>query len=78
MKCGITSRRDWCETPELPCEIDGMVIKVNDFAAQEEIGYTVKAPRWSIAYQFPAEEAQTVVRDVEWTVGRTGVVHRLR
>ena len=59
---------------ELPYEIDGMVIKVNDFATQEEIGYTVKAPRWAIAYKFPAEEAQTVVRDVEWTVGRTGVV----
>ena len=58
---------------ELPYEIDGMVIKVNDFATQEEIGYTVKAPRWAIAYKFPAEEAQTVVRDVEWTVGRTGV-----
>ena len=51
-----------------------MVIKVNDFAAQEEIGFTVKAPRWAIAYKFPAEEAQTVVRDIEWTVGRTGVV----
>lgn len=59
---------------DLPYEIDGMVIKVNDFPAQEEIGYTVKAPRWAIAYKFPAEEAQTVVRDVEWTVGRTGVV----
>ena len=59
---------------DLPYEIDGMVIKVNDFTAQEEIGYTVKAPRWAIAYKFPAEEAQTVVRDVEWTVGRTGVV----
>lgn len=59
---------------DLPYEIDGMVIKVNDFATQEEIGYTVKAPRWAIAYKFPAEEAQTVVRDVEWTVGRTGVV----
>lgn len=59
---------------ELPYEIDGMVIKVNDFATQEEIGYTVKAPRWAIAYKFPAEEAKTVVRDVEWTVGRTGVV----
>ena len=59
---------------ELPYEIDGMVIKVNDFATQEEIGYTVKAPRWAIAYKFPAEEARTVVRDVEWTVGRTGVV----
>ncbi len=60
--------------PDLPYEIDGMVIKVNDFATQEEIGFTVKAPRWAIAYKFPAEEAQTVVRDIEWTVGRTGVV----
>ena len=60
--------------PDLPYEIDGMVIKVTDFATQEEIGFTVKAPRWAIAYKFPAEEAQTVVRDIEWTVGRTGVV----
>lgn len=60
--------------PDLPYEIDGMVIKVNDFAVQEEIGFTVKAPRWAIAYKFPAEEAQTIVRDIEWTVGRTGVV----
>lgn len=60
--------------PDLPYEIDGMVIKVNDFVAQEEIGFTVKAPRWAIAYKFPAEEAQTIVRDIEWTVGRTGVV----
>ena len=59
---------------ELPYEIDGIVIKVNAFAAQEEIGYTVKAPRWAIAYKFKAEEAETIVRDIEWTVGRTGVV----
>lgn len=59
---------------ELDYEIDGIVIKVNDFTAQEEIGYTVKAPRWAIAYKFPAEEAETVIHDIEWTVGRTGVV----
>ena len=59
---------------ELDYEIDGIVIKVNDFAAQQDIGFTVKAPRWAIAYKFPAEEAETVIRDVEWTVGRTGVV----
>lgn len=59
---------------ELPYEIDGIVIKVNEFAAQEESGFTIKAPRWAIAYKFPAEEARTVVRDIEWTVGRTGVV----
>lgn len=59
---------------ELPYDIDGIVIKVNAFAAQEEIGYTVKAPRWAIAYKFKAEEAETLVLDIEWTVGRTGVV----
>ena len=58
----------------LPYEIDGVVIKVNDFETQEEIGYTVRAPRWAIAYKFPAEEKETILRDIEWTVGRTGVV----
>lgn len=58
----------------LPYEIDGIVIKVNEFETQEEIGYTVKAPRWAIAYKFPAEEAETKLLDIEWTVGRTGVV----
>lgn len=59
---------------DLPYEIDGVVIKVNDFQLREALGFTVKAPRWAIAYKFPAEVATTVVRDVEWTVGRTGVV----
>lgn len=59
---------------ELDYEIDGIVIKVNNFSAQQDIGFTVKAPRWAIAYKFPAEEAETVIRDIEWTVGRTGVV----
>ncbi|MGY3725157.1 DNA ligase (NAD+) [Granulicatella balaenopterae] len=58
----------------LPYDIDGIVIKVNSLAQQQEIGYTVKAPRWAIAYKFPAEEATTIVHEVEWTVGRTGVV----
>lgn len=58
----------------LPYEIDGVVIKVNDFDTQEEIGYTVRAPRWAIAYKFPADEKETILRDIEWTVGRTGVV----
>lgn len=58
----------------LDYEIDGIVIKVNEFSAQEELGFTVKAPKWAIAYKFPAEEAETVIRDIEWTVGRTGVV----
>lgn len=59
---------------ELPYEIDGVVIKVNDFHQQEELGFTVKAPRWAAAYKFPPEEARTIVEDIEWTVGRTGVV----
>ncbi len=59
---------------ELDYEIDGIVIKVDDFSAQQDIGFTVKAPRWAIAYKFPAEEAETIVRDIEWTIGRTGVV----
>ncbi|MDT2809492.1 NAD-dependent DNA ligase LigA [Enterococcus asini] len=58
----------------LPYEIDGVVIKVNDFSQQEELGFTVKAPRWATAYKFPPEEAQTYLEDIEWTVGRTGVV----
>ena len=59
---------------DLPYGIDGIVIKINDLASQRELGNTVKVPRWAIAYKFPPEEAQTVVRDIEWTVGRTGVV----
>lgn len=59
---------------DLDYEIDGIVIKVNNLAAQEAIGYTVKAPRWAMAYKFPAEESFTKLLDIEWTVGRTGVV----
>jgi len=58
----------------LTYEIDGIVIKVNSFAQQKELGFTVKAPRWSVAYKFPPEEVETVVESVEWTIGRTGVV----
>jgi len=58
----------------LPYEIDGIVIKVNEFKRQNELGNTVKAPRWATAYKFPAEEAFTTLHEVEWTVGRTGVV----
>ncbi|MBF6977647.1 NAD-dependent DNA ligase LigA [Aerococcaceae bacterium zg-BR22] len=59
---------------ELPYDIDGVVIKVNNFQQQNALGFTLKAPRWAIAYKFPAEVATTVVKQVEWTVGRTGVV----
>ncbi|QFP79127.1 NAD-dependent DNA ligase LigA [Latilactobacillus graminis] len=54
--------------------IDGVVLKVNDLALQRQLGNTVKVPRWEIAYKFPPEEAATIVRDIEWTIGRTGVV----
>lgn len=59
---------------QLPYEIDGIVIKVNEFSLQEELGFTVKAPRWAAAYKFPPEEAVTLLEDIEWTIGRTGVV----
>ncbi|WP_303976524.1 NAD-dependent DNA ligase LigA [Streptococcus danieliae] len=59
---------------ELAYEIDGMVIKVNDLAMQEELGFTVKYPKWAIAYKFPAEEKEATLLSVDWTVGRTGVV----
>ena len=52
---------------DLPYDIDGVVIKVNDFQLREALGFTVKAPRWAIAYKFPAEVATTVVRDAEGT-----------
>lgn len=57
---------------ELDFAIDGMVIKIADFAAREVLGYTHKHPRWAIAYKFPAEEATTVIEDVTWEVGRSG------
>lgn len=58
----------------LSYDIDGIVIKVNSLAMQEELGFTVKAPRWAIAYKFPAEEKEAEILSVDWTVGRTGVV----
>lgn len=59
---------------DLPYGIDGVVLKVNALDLQAQLGNTVKAPRWEIAYKFPPEEAQTILRDIEWTIGRTGVV----
>ena len=65
----ITQERD-----QLPYDIDGVVIKVNDLVMQEELGFTVKAPKWAIAHKFPAEEKEAQLLSVDWTVGRTGVI----
>ncbi|MCB5070197.1 NAD-dependent DNA ligase LigA [Streptococcus mutans] len=62
------------ERAELAYDIDGVVIKVNSLVLQEALGFTVKAPRWAIAYKFPAEEKTAEILSVDWTVGRTGVV----
>ncbi|MGS6443963.1 NAD-dependent DNA ligase LigA [Enterococcus hirae] len=59
---------------DLTYEIDGIVIKVNEFSLQDQLGFTVKAPRWATAYKFPPEEVETNIEEIEWTVGRTGVV----
>lgn len=64
-----TQKRD-----SLAYGIDGIVIKVNSLDLQRSLGATVKVPRWAIAYKFPPEQAETIVRNIEWTVGRTGVV----
>ncbi|MFF6017506.1 NAD-dependent DNA ligase LigA [Lysinibacillus fusiformis] len=65
----------WTENrPHLAYEIDGIVIKVDRYAQQDELGYTAKSPRWAIAYKFPAEEVVTTLLDIDLTVGRTGVV----
>lgn len=66
---------EWsAKRPELDYDIDGIVIKVDSLSQQEELGYTAKSPRWAIAYKFPAEEVITILRDIELTVGRTGVI----
>lgn len=62
------------ERSNLPYEIDGIVIKVNDLADQKKLGYTARSPKWAIAYKFPAEEVLTKVKDIICTVGRTGQV----
>jgi DNA ligase (NAD+) len=55
-------------------DIDGLVVKVDDFAQQRELGFTAKSPRWAIAYKFPAEQAETLLLEIELNVGRTGVL----
>ncbi|MCB0804427.1 MAG: NAD-dependent DNA ligase LigA [Bacteroidales bacterium] len=66
---------DWeKERKQLPFEIDGVVIKVNDYSQQEELGYTAKSPRWAIAYKYKAEQAVTRLKSIEYQVGRTGAI----
>lgn len=66
---------EWGKKREkLPYEIDGVVIKVNDFAAQEKMGYTAKAPRYAVAYKFPAKQVSSRVLDIILQVGRTGAI----
>lgn len=65
----------WTEHKKnLPYDIDGIVIKVNSYSTQEEVGYTQKSPRWTTAYKFPEEELATKLLDVELSVGRTGII----
>ncbi|MGL4373971.1 MAG: NAD-dependent DNA ligase LigA, partial [Turicibacter sp.] len=67
--------KNWSDARfDLPYEIDGIVIKVNDLSSQEQLGATGKSPRWAIAYKFPAEEVETILKDIIFTVGRTGMV----
>ncbi len=59
---------------KLEYEADGIVVKVNDFTIQNTLGATAKSPRWAVAYKFPAHQATTVVKDIEFGVGRTGII----
>ena len=65
----------WAEARhDLPFEIDGIVLKVNSYAAQEELGFTAKSPRWAIAYKFKARQEETVLEKITFQVGRTGAI----
>ncbi len=67
--------QEWAQKrDQLPYEIDGVVVKVNQFAQQERLGATAKSPRWAIAFKFATEQAETQLLDIQWQVGRTGIV----
>jgi len=71
----ITHCMKWQDKRDsLNYEADGMVIKVNSFALQKELGFTMKSPRWAVAYKFPAHQATTKINDIEFGVGRTGII----
>ena len=71
----IAQAREWQEKrPDLPYDIDGIVIKVNNIAQQNKLGATSKSPRWAISYKYSAEQAETVLKEITLQVGRTGVV----
>mgnify|MGYP001178350033 CR=1 FL=1 len=76
---GLDQIKDFCakwqnRRDNLGYEIDGIVVKVNDFAQQKRLGSTLKSPRWAVAYKFPARQATTEVLDIKFNVGRTGVI----
>lgn len=76
---GLTEAQSYYESvndsrPELPFEIDGTVIKVNDLALQSQLGFLSREPRWATAYKFPAETVMTTLNSIEWQVGRTGQI----
>ncbi|HRR29281.1 MAG TPA: NAD-dependent DNA ligase LigA [Victivallales bacterium] len=87
MRCNVASRLcknldeviDYCKSwqekrDSLSFEIDGIVVKVNSIEQQKKLGFTLKSPRWAVAYKFPARQATTTVRDIKMQVGRTGVI----
>lgn len=73
-ECLLYSQRLLKKRPDLDYEIDGAVVKVDRLQLQAELGFNARTPRWAMAYKFPAEEVSTVVRDVEFQVGRTGII----